>query len=214
MVLTTEHMNERWHDMAHVTVGRRPRASSPVSHSVTRTPVRSNGRAHGRRRTSFRRPGCRRPSLEMTVSSDLTKLDPTLRRLAVEAAAGTIGCSWCADYGYYEGMNEGIDPAKVRAADPVARQRPLRRPRAAVLEYAEKPSGSPVTRSPTSSLPGCVGSSAPPRSSSWRRGSRWRSCGRGSTPAWACTARASPIPVRSPRREDQDGEVPGNAAIA
>ena len=50
----------------------------------------------------------------------LKKLDPTLRWLAVQTAASRIGCSWCIDYGYYEGMNDGIDPAKVRAVGQLA----------------------------------------------------------------------------------------------
>ncbi len=55
-------------------------------------------------------------TLETTVQIGLKKLDPTLRWLAIQMAAGTIGCSWCIDYAYYEGMNQDIDPAKVRAA--------------------------------------------------------------------------------------------------
>ena len=40
---------------------------------------------------------------------------PTLRWLALQTTGMQIGCSWCVDYGYYEGMHTGIDPAKVRA---------------------------------------------------------------------------------------------------
>ena len=35
--------------------------------------------------------------------------------LALQEAASLIGCSWCIDYGYYEGVNKGVSPEKVRA---------------------------------------------------------------------------------------------------
>ena len=68
-------------------------------------------------------------SLETAVQLGWKKLDPTLRWLAVQATGMRIGCSWCVDYGYYEGMHDGIDPAKVRAG-PLAFERTLRRARA------------------------------------------------------------------------------------
>ena len=83
-------------------------------------------------------------ALETAVAKGWNKLDPTLRWLAVQACSTRIGCSWCVDYGYYEGMHDGIDPAKVRAAtnwrDSVLfddRER-------TVLEYAEAATGVPV----------------------------------------------------------------------
>jgi alkylhydroperoxidase family enzyme len=83
-------------------------------------------------------------SLETAVQLGWKKLDPGLRWLAIEAAAMRIGCSWCIDYGYYEGMNTGVDPQKVRAvgawrSSPVFDERER-----AVLEYAETASGSPA----------------------------------------------------------------------
>lgn len=36
-----------------------------------------------------------------------------LKTLAVMAAAGTVGCSWCMDFGYWHGIEEGLDAAKV-----------------------------------------------------------------------------------------------------
>ena len=69
-------------------------------------------------------------SLETAVQFGWKKLDPTLRWLAVQAAGTRIGCSWCIDYGYYEGMHRGVDPAKVRAVGDWRDQRPLRRARA------------------------------------------------------------------------------------
>ncbi len=83
-------------------------------------------------------------ALETTAQIGLKKLDPTLRWLAIQAAAGTIGCSWCTDYAYYEGMNEGIDSAKVRAAGQWRDSDLFDERERAVLEYAEKASGSPA----------------------------------------------------------------------
>ena len=55
-------------------------------------------------------------SLEMAVERSWRRLDPHLRRrLALQATSAAIGCSWCTDFGYYEGMQTGIDPIKVRS---------------------------------------------------------------------------------------------------
>jgi alkylhydroperoxidase family enzyme len=83
-------------------------------------------------------------ALETTVQMGLKKLDPTLRWLAIQMAASTIGCSWCIDYAYFEGMNEGIDPAKVRAAGQWRESDLFDERERAVLEYAEKASGNPA----------------------------------------------------------------------
>ena len=53
-------------------------------------------------------------ALETAVEHGWRRLDGHLRWLAIQASAGEIGCSWCTDYGYYEGMQQGVDPAKVR----------------------------------------------------------------------------------------------------
>ena len=42
------------------------------------------------------------------------RLDPTLKSYAQLAAAGTIGCSWCLDFGYFMAHNDGLDLAKIR----------------------------------------------------------------------------------------------------
>ncbi len=83
-------------------------------------------------------------ALETAASKGWTKLDPSLRWLAIQAASSDIGCSWCIDYGYYEGMNGGIDPAKVRAAT-MWRQSDLFDDRErVVLEYAEQATDTPA----------------------------------------------------------------------
>ena len=76
-------------------------------------------------------------ALETVVERGWRRLQPELRWLVVQSSAGDIGCSWCTDYGYFEGVERGVDPAKVRA---VAQWRDsdLFDPRErAVLEYAE-----------------------------------------------------------------------------
>jgi alkylhydroperoxidase family enzyme len=83
-------------------------------------------------------------SLETTVQYGWKKLHPTLRWLAVEATALRIGCSWCVDYGYYEGMHTGVDPAKVRAVGNWRTSDLFDERERAVLEYAEVASGSPA----------------------------------------------------------------------
>jgi alkylhydroperoxidase family enzyme len=83
-------------------------------------------------------------ALEMTVARSWRKLDPTLRWLAIEVAAARIGCSWCVDYGYYEGMNQGIDPAKVRAALTWRDSDLFDDRERTVLEYAEAATATPV----------------------------------------------------------------------
>ena len=72
------------------------------------------------------------------------KLDPTLRWLAVQATGMQIGCSWCVDYGYYEGMHHGIDPAKVRAVGSWRTSDLFEERERVVLEYAETATGSPA----------------------------------------------------------------------
>lgn len=73
------------------------------------------------------------------------KLDHHLALLATQAAAGTIGCSWCTDFGYYESLQQGQEPAKVRDV-PTWRQSDVYSDKErAVLEYAEAASSTPAT---------------------------------------------------------------------
>jgi alkylhydroperoxidase family enzyme len=82
-------------------------------------------------------------ALETVVEKGWRKLDPTLRWLAVQEAGMLIGCSWCVDYGYYEGMNQGIDPAKVRAVGRWRQSELFDERERAVLEYAEQATRTP-----------------------------------------------------------------------
>jgi alkylhydroperoxidase family enzyme len=83
-------------------------------------------------------------ALETAVQFGWKKLDPTLRWLAIQATSMHIGCSWCVDYGYYEGMHQGVDPAKVRAVGTWRTSDLFDERERAVLEYAEVATGSPV----------------------------------------------------------------------
>lgn len=83
-------------------------------------------------------------ALETAVQLGWKKLDKTLRALAVFKVATTIGCSWCIDYGYYEGMHEGIDPAKVRAVTHWRASDLFDDRERVVLEYAEVATSCPA----------------------------------------------------------------------
>ncbi|HVB91781.1 MAG TPA: carboxymuconolactone decarboxylase family protein [Acidimicrobiales bacterium] len=83
-------------------------------------------------------------AVETAAEKGWKKLDPTLRWLAIQAAATTIGCSWCVDFGYYEGMHEGINPQKVRAVGHWRQSDLFGERERAVLEYAEQATRSPA----------------------------------------------------------------------
>src|SRR3954451_17585467 len=53
-------------------------------------------------------------ALETVVAKRWTTLEPQLRWLALQATSTAIGCSWCVDYGYYEGVQTGVPVAEVR----------------------------------------------------------------------------------------------------
>ncbi len=82
-------------------------------------------------------------SLETAVQLGWKKLDPTLRWLAVQATGMQIGCSWCVDYGYYEGMHDGVDPAKVRAVAAWRSSELFDECERVILEYAETATACP-----------------------------------------------------------------------
>lgn len=82
--------------------------------------------------------------METAVARRWHTLDQHLRWLATHATAAAIGCSWCIDFGYYEGMRSGLDPQKVRAV-PRWRESPVFDERERlVLEYAEAVNATPA----------------------------------------------------------------------
>lgn len=82
-------------------------------------------------------------AIETVAGKRWTKLDPHLRWLALQATSTAVGCTWCIDFGYYEGMDQGVDTRKVRD---VARWRDSdvydERERL-VLEYADAANATP-----------------------------------------------------------------------
>ena len=66
------------------------------------------------------------------------KLDPVLKELAVMVAAARIGCSWCMDFGYWDGHKLGIPGGKLNVV-PAWREYPERfsDTELAVMAYAE-----------------------------------------------------------------------------
>jgi AhpD family alkylhydroperoxidase len=83
--------------------------------------------------------------LEISAERAWRKVDPHLAMLAVQASSGAVGCSWCIDFGYYEALQRGVDPRKVRDV-PRWRDSDVYDDRErAVLEYAEAASATPAT---------------------------------------------------------------------
>jgi alkylhydroperoxidase family enzyme len=85
--------------------------------------------------------------LETAVEKGWRQLDPHLRWLAIQATSSAIGCSWCTDFGYYEGMNSGVDPRKVREVPRWRDSDAYDERERAVLEYAEAATSTPVQMS-------------------------------------------------------------------
>ena len=70
-------------------------------------------------------------------------LDPTLKDLAVMAAAVTVGCSWCVDFGSWISTEDGVDPAKLRAVPTWRDSDVFTDLERRVLAYAEAMSATP-----------------------------------------------------------------------
>lgn len=93
----------------------------------------------------------------------LNKLDPILKEFAQMAAAARIGCSWCMDFGYWEGHKLGISPEKLRAVPTWRNNQDLfSELELAVMEYAEAMCESPpaVTDSVAAHLVAALGEEA------------------------------------------------------
>ena len=82
--------------------------------------------------------------LEMAAEKGWHRLDHHLALLATQASAGVIGCSWCTDFGYYENLQKGVDPAKVRDVPRWRTSDAYDDRERTVLEYAEAASLTPV----------------------------------------------------------------------
>ncbi len=84
-------------------------------------------------------------ALETAAERGWRRLDHGLRWLAIQAAAMEIGCSWCTDYGYYEGLEQGNDPRKVSEVVHWRTSEVFDERERAVLEYAEVATSTPVS---------------------------------------------------------------------
>jgi alkylhydroperoxidase family enzyme len=82
--------------------------------------------------------------VEAAAEKGWNKLDRHLAMLAVQASSGEIGCSWCIDFGYYENLQQGQDPAKVRDVTVWRESDVYTDKERVVLEYAEAASRTPV----------------------------------------------------------------------
>ena len=83
-------------------------------------------------------------ALEMAAGRGWRRLDPHLRSLVVQAVAGRIGCSWCMDFGYYEGIQQGVDPRKVRDVPRWRESDVYDERERSVLEFAEAATATPA----------------------------------------------------------------------
>lgn len=73
------------------------------------------------------------------------RLDPDLKSYAQLASAAVIGCSWCLDFGYFLGRNEGLDLAKLREVPRWRESSAFNDVERDVLEYAEAMTVTPPT---------------------------------------------------------------------
>jgi alkylhydroperoxidase family enzyme len=81
--------------------------------------------------------------LETVVGKKWNTLDHHLRWLALQATSMAIGCSWCIDFGYYEGIQTGVPPVKVRDVGRWRDSDAYDERERLVLEYAEAANTTP-----------------------------------------------------------------------
>jgi len=84
-------------------------------------------------------------ALEGVAQVGWRRIDPQLRGLVLQLSAARIGCSWCVDFGYYEQVSAGADPAKVRAVVDWRTSSCFDDRERAALEYTEAATATPVT---------------------------------------------------------------------
>jgi alkylhydroperoxidase family enzyme len=82
-------------------------------------------------------------ALETVVAKRWSTLDPHLSWLALQATSMAIGCSWCVDFGYYEGVQTGVPVAKVRDVGRWRDSDEYDDRERLVLEYAEAVNSTP-----------------------------------------------------------------------
>jgi alkylhydroperoxidase family enzyme len=82
-------------------------------------------------------------AVETVAGKRWHSLDPKLRWLAVQATSGAVGCSWCTDFGYFEGVQQGIDPRKVHDVPRWRDSEVYDDLERAVLDYADAVNATP-----------------------------------------------------------------------
>jgi alkylhydroperoxidase family enzyme len=82
-------------------------------------------------------------ALETVVGKKWKALDPQLRWFALQATSTAIGCSWCVDFGYYEGVQTGVPVEKVRDVGRWRDSDAYDDRERLVLEYAEAVNSTP-----------------------------------------------------------------------
>jgi AhpD family alkylhydroperoxidase len=90
------------------------------------------------------------------------RLDPNLKTLAVMASAGTIGCSWCTDFGYFEAHYKGLDTSQLEELPNWRESTAFTALEKRVIEYAEAMTATPlaVTDELTESIRRDIGDAA------------------------------------------------------
>lgn len=70
-------------------------------------------------------------------------VEPSLKHLATLAAAATVGCSWCLDFGYWVSHSERVDRSKLEAITSWRTSDAFTDLERRVIEYAEAMSMTP-----------------------------------------------------------------------
>lgn len=83
-------------------------------------------------------------ALETVAGKGWRRLDEHLKWLALQATSAAIGCSWCIDYGFFEGVQNGVDPRKVRDVTRWRDSDAYDETERLVLEYAEAVNTTPA----------------------------------------------------------------------
>ncbi len=88
--------------------------------------------------------------------------DADLKQLATLAAAATVDCSWCLDFGYWVSHTAGVDPRKLEAIASWRTSDAYTAVERLVIKYAEAMSSTPmlVTDEMVSRLRGHLGDAA------------------------------------------------------
>ncbi len=108
-------------------------------------------RKYGETADPLRAAGCHRGVLmawgvfELLAASRWHRLDPALKALALQRVNTQIGCPWCVDFGYWEGVEHGVDARKLGAVSDWRDATVYDDAEVAVLEFAEAATTTPST---------------------------------------------------------------------